>query len=106
MALRREVPRERVDWEGQYSIEGDPERRWRPCRVVDISPAGAGLELLETTSEEMLNRPINVLVPLRGNIRHSGSGDKGSRRVGIEFVDLGRAARVYLRSCLKLPVRW
>ncbi len=44
--LRRLLPRHFTDWRGRYLIEGDPCERWRDCRIVDMSSAGAGLELL------------------------------------------------------------
>jgi hypothetical protein len=44
--LRRVLPRHLTDWGGRYMIEGDPDARWRDCRVLDISSAGAGIELL------------------------------------------------------------
>ena len=45
--LRRFVPRQFADWDGSYLVATDPERRFRDCRVVDISSAGAGIELLD-----------------------------------------------------------
>ena len=53
MQFRRAIPRQPVEWSGifGYLFEGNPDECWRTCRVFDISSAGSGLELRNTTPE-------------------------------------------------------
>lgn len=82
---RRAHPRQAINWGGEYIIEGDADDRWRECRVVDVSTAGAGLELLEMPPGLCEGRII-VAVRLHGDIKNSGPGSDGRFRVGIEFA--------------------
>ena len=43
--IRRLVPRQFTDWRGKCMFEDDPGQRWRDCRVLDVSSAGAGLTI-------------------------------------------------------------
>jgi hypothetical protein len=104
--LRREVPRQTINWEGEYRIDGDVEQRWRRCRVVDVSTAGAGLELLDATPEETCGRHITVAVQLRGEVKNSREGRNESVRVGLQFVELSPAERAYLATLAQLQARW
>ena len=104
--LRREIPRQTIHWEGEYRIEGDGDARWRRCRIIDVSPAGAGLELLDATPEETCGRQITVAVQLHGEVRNSREGSEDSLRVGIQFVELTSAERDYLESLVASQARW
>jgi hypothetical protein len=104
--LRREIPRQTIHWEGEYRVEGDPAGRWRHCRIVDVSTAGAGLELLDATPEETCGRQITVAVQLRGEVRNSREGADESVRVGIQFVELTPSERTYLESLAATHARW
>src|SRR5579862_4576412 len=68
--LRRVVPRQPVDWQGFYALEGDQSGRWRSCRFVDISQAGAGLVLSGTTPEEAEGRRVLLAVQLRAEVKN------------------------------------
>ena len=103
---RRLLPRQFTDWRGRYVIEGDPERRWRDCRIVDISSAGAGLELLDATPEETNGQRILLAVQLKGEVRHVEEGRSDELRVGMQFVELTEEERVYLASLAALDARW
>ena len=70
--MRRLVPRQVTSWRGKYMIEGDPEQRWRDCRIVDVSSAGAGVELLDTTAEEAEGCQIILAVHLRASVKNTG----------------------------------
>ena len=52
--FRRLLPRQFTNWHGKYPFEEESEPRWRNCRVLDVSSAGAGLELLESFSLDSL----------------------------------------------------
>ena len=41
---------------GKYLFEDESEQHWRDCRVLDVSSAGAGLELLETAPGQLVGR--------------------------------------------------
>jgi hypothetical protein len=104
--LRRFLPRQFADWGGTYLIEADPERRWRDCRVIDISSAGAGVELIDAPREAAEGGHIFIAVHLRGEIRHTGP-PKGNRlRVGTQFAGLTDAERDYLASLTEVEARW
>jgi len=104
---RRLIPRQFVDWEGSYLIEGDPVQRWRDCRVLDISSAGAGLDLMDATVAEVEGRR-RVFVNLRlvGETRHSGKTEGNAIRVGIEFMELTEVEQAFLDSLKRLDARW
>jgi hypothetical protein len=102
LMLRRLLPRQFTDWNGRYMIEGDPDGVWRPCRVVDVSTLGAGLELYGTSPDELAEQRIILSVDLRGEVRHTGAADAEAIRVGIQFEDLSDAESAYVRSLVRL----
>jgi len=104
--LRRFVPRQFADWGGTYLIEDDPERRWSDCRVIDISSAGAGVELLHPPAQAVEWSHIFVAVHLRGEIRNTMAMRDDRLRVGVQFVDLTEAERAYLASLTELEAGW
>ncbi len=104
--LRRLLPRHFTDWRGRYMIEGDPEGRWRDCRIVDMSSAGAGLELLDANPEETAGKSIFIALQFRGEVRHSESVKSQRLRTGVQFVDLTEEHRVYLQSLAELEAVW
>ena len=106
MERRRLLPRQFTDWRGKYMIEDDPEGRWRDCRVVDVSSAGAGLELLDATPEETCGKKILLAVQLQGEVRNAEALASERLRVGIQFVDLTDAERKYLESMAELQAVW
>jgi hypothetical protein len=90
MDMRRATPRQATGWGGWYRYEGDDEAEWRRCRIVDVSTAGAALELsdmgrLDPSLEDNGGRPILVTADLRGQVRYTSPGQNGRVRVGIEF---------------------
>lgn len=104
--LRRLVPRQVTNWRGKYMIEGDPEQQWRDCRVVDVSSAGAGVELLDATPEETEGRQIILAVHLRATVRNSGPTRGEILRVGTQFIDLSAAECAYLASLAEVNAHW
>ncbi len=104
--MRRFLPRQFTDWRGKYMIEGDPDERWRDCRVIDVSSAGAGLELLDTTPEETEGRHIILAVHLRAAVRNAGPARGQILRVGAQFVDLTSAETAYLASLAEVDAHW
>jgi len=106
LRLRRLLPRQFTDWQGRYMIEGDPGEVWRPCRVVDVSTLGAGLELFGTSPDEMAERTITLSVDLRGEVRHAVEARDDGIRVGIQFEDLTPAESAYVRSLVRLQALW
>ena len=105
--LRRAVPRQPADWFGFYRFDDADDEPTRCCRVLDISPMGAGLELFATAPSENLNGLITVTVELRGRTRNVVI-DKESHtaRVGVEFSILKEAAKNYLRELSGFRSRW
>jgi hypothetical protein len=87
-------------------IEGDPSEVWRPCRVVDVSTLGAGLELFGTTPDEMAQRTIALSVDLRGEVKHAVEATDDGIRAGIQFEDFTPSQSDYIRSLVKLQTLW
>jgi PilZ domain len=104
--LRRLLPRHFTDWRARYMIEGDPEERWRDCRIVDMSSAGAGLELLDANPEETAGKSIVIALHLRGEVRHAEPAKNQRLRTGVQFVDISEEHRVYLQSLAELEALW
>jgi hypothetical protein len=104
--LRRLLPRHFTDWRARYMVEGDPEARWRDCRIVDMSSAGAGLELLDANPEETAGKCIVIALQFRGEVRHSETARNKRLRTGVQFVDLSEEHRVYLQSLAELEAVW
>jgi hypothetical protein len=94
---KRYHPRQSADWTGEYALPTDPDT-WRPCRIIDISSAGAGIELEDADHEAMEGAEIVVRVRLRGVVRHARDGDDGSAHAGLEFIDAIDQLRAYLAS--------
>jgi PilZ domain len=104
--IRRRLPRQFTDWQGRYLLEGDPERRWNNCRVIDISSAGAGLELVGPEPMSACGDRIILAVQLGGEVRSFVAGKNERSRIGIEFVNLTEAERRYLDSLAELQAVW
>lgn len=104
--LRRLLPRQFADWRGWYMIEGDPAQRWRECRVRDITSAGAGLELRDSTSEETRGRRIILAIQLTAEVRYAHENSEEGVRAGAQFVDLSEAERAYIASLVESGDRW
>ena len=106
-ALRRVVPRQPVDWFGFYSVENGSPDPLRCCRILDISPFGAGLELFAVSPEDPLEGLITVSFELRGRPTNVvWSEDQKSARVGVQFPEPSDAAKDYLRRMSGSRSRW
>jgi hypothetical protein len=104
---RRAVPRQPADWFGFYRFEDKDDEPTRCCRVLDISPLGAGLELFATAPGEHLSGLITVTVELRGQTRNVLVDEAtNTARVGVEFPVLNDEARGYLRRLNGVQSRW
>jgi hypothetical protein len=106
LRLKRLLPRKFIDWQGKYMIGGDPDGRWRDCRVVDVSKFGAGLQLIDVPADTTAGRSIILADNLRGEVRHSLPAKIEGVRVGIEFVGLTEAEQNYLTSLVALQAVW
>jgi hypothetical protein len=105
--LRRAVPRQPADWFGFYRFDDADVDAWRCCRVIDISPLGAGLELFGTMGDEEMSGPITVSVELRGEPRGLIlNPDSNSARIGVEFTTPSEAAKSFMRSLNGTRSRW
>ena len=104
--LRRILPRQFADWRGKYLFEDKPDRVWRDCRVLDVSSAGAGLELQGVNSYEPVGSRILLAVHLRGDLRSAQPTSSGHLRAGIKFIDLTTGEREYLDSLAELQATW
>ena len=84
--LRRAEPRQATDWFGFYRFGSTDSEAWRLCRVLDMSPHGARIELLDLTKEDRTEDAITVKLELRGTPRNVTTGAEGnSATIGMEF---------------------
>ena len=104
--IRSLVPRQFMDWHGKFMFEGDPERRWRDCRVLDLSSAGAGLELPRTAPGGTLGTRIPLAVHLRGELRNTAPAQSNALRAGMQFVELTDHERANLELLEELQSTW
>jgi hypothetical protein len=97
--LRRAAPRQPADWMAFYRLDNHDGEPWRSCRILDISPMGAGLELFGTDPAEPLEGMVTVSLELRGESRNVvRSKDGTTARFGIQFPALTEAAKDYVRK--------
>jgi hypothetical protein len=87
-------------------FEGDPDKRWRDCHVIDISSGGAGLELSATTAEQINGRRIILALELKAEVRHGRVTPDKRLRVGVQFVELTDGERTDFESLAELDGRW
>jgi hypothetical protein len=106
----RRAPRQPAGWFGKYMLEERADGRWDPCRVIDVSPGGAGLELLGVPATigdalvvELQTPTVEVVGPaLRAEVRHVSQGYEGGPVVGIEFTDIDDTGRSILTHLVGL----
>src|SRR6202453_819227 len=98
--IRRLVPRQFTDWRGKCMFEDDPEQRWRDCRVLDVSSAGAGLTIADVDEDEPVGSRIIVAIHLRGELRNVRSARNEGHRMDIQLVDLTERGQVCIASFL------
>ncbi len=103
---RRLLPRQFTDWPGLVAIEGCSEPPWRDCRVVDVSTTGAGIELHNAPSIEMVGRRIFLAIYLQAEVRHHTPPSETGMRLGLQFVDLTHDERDYIRSLESIGAVW
>ena len=94
---QRRVPRQIAGWNVSYRLERRPSRGWHGCRMLDLSPAGAAIEVYDAPAAELRGASIVVDfeigarvgsgVQLRGVVRDTGPGPYGGIRVGLEFSE-------------------
>ena len=65
--------------------------------MLDISAAGAGIQLLDISIEEVMEGLIIVNLELQGDMKNAIPWEEDSVRVGVEFPDLKGAAAHYAR---------
>ena len=105
--LRRAAPLQPADWFGFYRFDNVEDERWRCCRVIDLSPKGAGLELFGVTPGEHVEGVITISMEHRGITRNViWNEEAGSVRVGIEFPEITETAKEYIRSLSGARSRW
>jgi hypothetical protein len=104
---RRRTPRQPADWFGFYKFDDADDEPLRVCRVLDISPLGAGLELFATAPDERLGGLITVTVELHGQTRNVVvDKETQTARLGVEFPIPNEAAKNYLRRLNGVKSRW
>ena len=90
--LRRAAPRQPADWIAMYRLDNLVNEPWRVCRILDISPMGAGLQLFQVIPGELLDGNITISFELRGEGRGVVRADDGTFRHRIRGVERVREA--------------
>lgn len=110
---RRLLPREQDNRTGKYRIEDVVQHRWRPFRLIDISLAGAGLELMETAPEVLKGKTITLKFEnaadvrlLTGEICQIRERVDGRVTVGLRFLELTEATLKHLAWLKESSIRW
>lgn len=105
--LRRSVPRQTTDWFGRFRFDDTEDEPWRGCRVLDLSPLGAGLEIFETVPGEYMDGRLTVSLELHGDPRNVVFDvENKTARVGMQFPAPTGAAKEYVRSLSDIRSRW
>lgn len=105
--LRRAVPRQPADWLGFYRFDNLQNDPWRACRVLDMSPPGAGLELFSVDSNEPVDGTISLSLELRGVPRNVvRDEEQNSAKIGVEFPEITETTKEYLRLMNGSRSRW
>ncbi len=103
--FKRQAERHVVDWFGRYRIAADPGLAWCSCRVVDVSVAGARLELLGPvplvgTQVVVELETAGGGIQVTGVVKHVTAGV--APQAGVEFVGLTTLETDVLLSVLRL----
>ena len=69
-APRRLIPRLHTDWREDFTGGDDAAGRWRDCRVIDISSAGARRDRVDTGTADDEGLPILVGLHVAHNVRN------------------------------------
>ncbi len=94
MKQHRET-RHRVEWSARYRLGTAVE--WRPCRLIDVSKAGAAIEAFAVLDDDSLSGQLEMqfklpgideVFELIGDIRHATRSPEGRAHLGIEFKHL------------------
>jgi hypothetical protein len=104
----RGVLRREVEWTTRYILEGSRNQNWHEARVRDISRGGAGVELFDTTPDEVRTHRVllEIDIPpavlrLHGEVRHLNPGTEGGVHVGLQFGGLSVLERDMLDTLLE-----
>ena len=103
---RRLLPRQPVEWEGEYLLGDEVGSTWQRCRILDVSSGGVGVELVQTDGEVTVGQEIRLVVELRGEIRHTRLTEDDTVILGAEFLGISDAMREYFASLAAVNARW
>ena len=88
-------------------IEGDPDERWRDCRVIDAHQPGPVSELLDTSPEETESRHIILAVHLRAEVKNAGPARRANPPGGHPVRrPHSRLECAYLASLAEVDAHW
>jgi hypothetical protein len=93
---------------------------WHDCRVLDLSVVGAGLEIYEPASDDLVGCEVSVQLQtasvltgtlknssLVGVIRDVSSESERATRLGVQFVgDLSWSERALLEAYERMRLSW
>lgn len=112
MEERRRIPRQHVSWSGKCVLDSGPGTAWIECHVIDVSPAGVGLEVFGARATDFTNRRIaveihapagtSVTLHLVGQVRNAVPRPQGGIRVGVELGQLAEPHRSVLDALLQI----
>ena len=105
--FRRTLPRMPIEWVATCHVESDTdERDWR-CSVIDVSPAGAGVEIPDASAAESFEgQPVTIRIELRGIVRNTSPLVHGGLRLGVQFAGPAGEDAEELQTLRSLGIRW
>jgi hypothetical protein len=103
------VLRYQVEEPAKYQVEGVSADRWGECRIVDISPEGAAVELLGALATTAVKSRVVLEVSvtdgsaelLPGQIKNVKRQRGGRVRIGLQFVEMSDSRRAAVASLLE-----
>jgi hypothetical protein len=94
--LRRPGSLRAAGWLASYRFEDDPDVGEGPCRLLDVSSDGAGIEAFGDTPVNPVGHRLSIdvrggsegaiSVRLAGSVRAVSLGPSGGVRLGIEYA--------------------
>jgi hypothetical protein len=105
--FRRGVPRQPADWYGFYRFDNVEHEPSRPCRIIDVSTLGAGLELYDIAEGEQMDGLLTVNLELSGEVQSIILNENnGTARVGATFPNPTEAALQYVAALHEIRSLW
>lgn len=104
---RRSIPRMALGWVGECRPAGHADADWVSCKILDLSPTGAGLEIDTTTGAPVdLGTALEVRITLLSEVRNVLDRESGTLRVGVELDHVSGEVAKDIEALNAFDIRW